>query len=130
MPTCSVCASEFAESDLLMTGGGPVCEPCELDQALAPKPKVLTLPAMIGLVAGIAPFFLHFTTGSTETVNGQVVSASHFDFVAVPGGSIALMAGLVAAALGLGKGKVKRIPVGLAICVLGVVQLARGFGIV
>ncbi len=129
MANCSICGVEADESELLRTGSGLVCDACEVEQAGVPGVKVLTLPAIIGLVAGIGPFFVHFSRSNTQTVNGQVVESFYLDYAALAGAGVALLMGLVAAALGLGRGKSKRLLVAGIVLGLGLFQGMRAFGI-
>ncbi len=104
----------------------------EIDQELEALRPLLPMIGKIGLGAAIIPFFLSFSSSSSQTVNGQVVEASHLDYVAVPGGAIAVLAGLVALAMGVKvtTGRGKRLGLAGLVVGLGLFQLARGFGLV
>lgn len=130
MGTCASCASDVDELALVMSDKGEICEACELEEIQQGRIKALTAPGIAGLVAGALPFFVNFSTSSSQTINGQVVEAAHFDFVAVPCGALALLLSVVVGITALGKGKARRLPVAGGVLILGVVQLLRGSGIV
>ncbi len=97
------------------------------------KDKFLTQNDIIGLLAGIVPFFFSCSSSSSRTVNGRVVESSHFDLVAVVGGAIAvLMAVGVLTQFGTTapKDRAKRIGLLVVMLALGVFQVLRGFGMV
>lgn len=81
------------------------------------------------------PFFINYTQSSSSRVNGVVTSASFIDYIAVAGGSVAVLFGIISLAL-LGKtaptkkGLRAALAGGLLLLLLGVFQLLRGFGIV
>lgn len=81
----------------------------------------------VGLAAGVVPFFCHYR--SVSTVNGEVVS--YLDYVALLGAVVAIGIG----AYGLwgaryaGDKKTRVIAVAAVSVLLGVVQLALGFGV-
>jgi hypothetical protein len=83
--------------------------------------------AGIGGIAGVVPFFIHSTTVSTVTENGNVVSASFRDNVALGGGIIALLCGLAAAAMARKSGG-SRMGIAVAVIALGAYQIAHGLG--
>jgi hypothetical protein len=118
------------ELALVMSDKGEICEECELEEIQQGRIKALTAPGIAGLVAGALPFFFNFSTSNSQTINGQVVESSHFDFVAVPCGALALLLSVVVGLTALGKGKAKRLPVAAGVLILGLVQLVRGLGIV
>jgi hypothetical protein len=129
MANCAVCGVEADEPELLNSGSGLICDQCETDAIDTPGINALTLPAIIGLVAGVGPFFVNFSRSNTRTVNGEVVESFYLDYAALGGAGIALLMGLVAAAMGLGKGKSKRLLVAGIVLGLGLFQLLRAFGI-
>jgi hypothetical protein len=88
---------------------------------------------VLAALAGIAPFFLSASVASTETVNGEVVSSSYTDFVAIVGGAIAVV--LALSVVGLfaktaDADKTKRYVGFVVLLVLGAFQVLRGFGVV
>jgi hypothetical protein len=50
------------------------------------KDSLLSRGELVGLLAGIAPFFVSCSSSSTRTVNGRVVESSYFA-PAIPGAS-------------------------------------------
>ncbi|MBM4360778.1 MAG: hypothetical protein FJ096_21940 [Deltaproteobacteria bacterium] len=72
------------------------------DLELAPSRKRIHFVDILGLGAGILPFFLSFSSmksvSATVTVDGKVVEtveqASHVDYIALGGGGLALLCGL------------------------------------
>ncbi|MHB8625221.1 MAG: hypothetical protein ACYDEO_03370 [Aggregatilineales bacterium] len=88
---------------------------------------------IIGLVMGILPFFLSFGSSSKSTLNGQVVSSSHFDFIAVGGGAIAILAALSDVFMRraeINKDRWFILSITALILVLGIIQVLRGVGII
>ena len=87
--------------------------------------------AIVGLVAGAVPFFIHLGTSSTVVVNGEVVESTSTDYVALGGGGVAIIAGIAAilTAKNAGANKPKAMMVGAGVIALGVFQLLRGAGI-
>jgi hypothetical protein len=85
---------------------------------------------MVGLGAGLLPFIISIRSSQSTTVNGQVVSSSSLDYVALLGGGVALLAGAVAL-LSASKVADKKRPmaVAAAVLLLGAFQLVRGFGL-
>jgi len=51
------------------------------------KNSFLSRDEVVGLLAGIAPFFFSCSSESTRTVDGRVVERSYFDLFAVVGGA-------------------------------------------
>jgi hypothetical protein len=94
------------------------------DLSIKSTDKTLT---MIGGIAGVVPFFIHSTTFSTVTENGNVVSSSFRDNVALGGGIVAVLCGLAAAAMARKSGS-SRVGIGVAVLVLGAYQIAHGLG--
>lgn len=86
-----------------------------------------------GLIAGIIPFFLSVGGSSTRTVNGQVVSSSSFNLVAIAGGLIALVLGLGGLRLLSDHANGERnlhIAFAILVALLGGFQILRGIGLV
>ncbi len=48
----------------------------------------------VGAIGALVPLFVSFSSSSTTTVNGEVVASRHQDYVALGGGSLALVCGL------------------------------------
>src|SRR5258705_10659198 len=89
-------------------------------------------PLMIlGAIAGAVPFIISSTSTSSTTVNGVVTSFTYRDNVALAGGAVAAVCGLIAVALAVkNKGGAARIGAALAVLALGGYQVARGLGVV
>jgi hypothetical protein len=85
------------------------------------------LKELVGLAAGILPFFLKFQSGAGARPGA---ATSYFDLIAIIGGIVALFSGLGAAFL-LERGPQRRAHLGLVvvILVLGVYQLLVGLGL-
>ncbi len=86
---------------------------------------------IIGVILGILPFFISFSSRSSSTVNGQVVSSSYFDVFAVGCGVVALILVFVSLRDRLPKFQTDRwfsIGVLALMLILGVVQILRGVG--
>jgi hypothetical protein len=119
-------------------------EPLEIDdeQELSfTRSRFPGISEIIACIAGGAPFFLSFTSDSSVTTtltgpDGTVLATNdvghHFDFIAVPGGAIVI----VAALFGLGmisrtvdRQKKARLVLNLALVALGAFHLLRGIGV-
>jgi hypothetical protein len=87
---------------------------------------------IIGVMAGLVPFFIHFSTSETVAINGEILYLRHTDVVALGGGFLALAMTLVAF-VALKKteaaARTKRLIAAVALAILSVVQLARGSGV-
>ena len=95
--------------------------------------KVPGAPEYIGGAAGALPFFAHYSQSSSTTVNGVVTTASFIDYIAVGGGAVAVLFGLVSLAfVGKTAPTKKGLRLGLAagLLLLGAFQLVRGFGLI
>jgi hypothetical protein len=95
--------------------------------------KVPGVTEYVGGLAGAVPFFLHISNSSTTMVNGVTTAARHFDYVAVSGGVVAGLFGVISLALLAKTAPSKRALRGMAagaILLLAAFQLARGFGVV
>ena len=131
LKTCSACGKQFEENRLLYSEVGLVCEACDAARSV-PKPTLLSLPALLGLVAGLLPFFLHFTTSSTTSVNGVETSSVTHDYAALAGGAAAMIAGAIALLVATRRTdrKPARLAIAFAIDLLGVFQILRGLGVI
>lgn len=95
--------------------------------------KVPGATEYVGGLAAAFPFFIHASNSSTTMVNGVTTAAKHVDYVAVAGGAVAGLFGVISLALLAKTAPSKRVLRGLlagAILLVGAFQLARGFGIV
>lgn len=81
-----------------------------------------------GAIAGAVPFAISMANASYSTVNGEVVSATYRDWVAIGGGAAAVICGLAAIAAFARATKLPLAAAGLAVVALGGYQIARGFG--
>ena len=92
-------------------------------------------PATSGIVAlilAVIPFFAHFTTTSTRTVNGRVVESSYTDFVAIACSILAVLLGLYSIAKlkdMAASDRIKRMGAIVVIVLLGGYQTLSGFGV-
>lgn len=95
--------------------------------------KVPGASEYIGGAGAVLPFFVNDSESSSTTVNGVVTSASLIDYVAVAGGGVAVLFGIVSVAL-LGKTapmkRSLRAALGGGLLLVGVFQLLRGLGYV
>lgn len=83
-----------------------------------------------GGIAGLVPFVISTASTSTVTENGRTVSFSYHDNVAIIGGVIAVLCGIVAATMAAkNKSGGTRLAIGIAVLALGAFQIARGFGV-
>ena len=86
--------------------------------------------AIAGGIAGLVPFVISAASTSSVTENGHVVSFSYRDNVAIGAGVVAVLCGIVAAALAAKhKSGGARLAIGIAVLALGAYQIARGFGV-
>ena len=86
----------------------------------------------LGLIGAAVPAFGHSSTDETVTVNGQVQSHRHTDVIALGGGGLALLMAIwifVLLSRTPAESKTKRIVAGVVIAAMGLVQLARGVGL-
>ncbi|MEP6864643.1 MAG: hypothetical protein ABJE66_28740 [Deltaproteobacteria bacterium] len=97
------------------------------DLSIRSTDQTLTI---IGGLAGVIPFFIHSTTFSSVTENGNVVSASYRDNVALAGGVVAVLCALAAAAMARKAGKAggNRLAIAIVVLALGAYQIAHGLG--
>jgi hypothetical protein len=97
------------------------------------RDRFLTQNDIIGLLAGIIPFFFSCSSSSSRTVNGRVVESSYFDLVAVVGGAIAALMALgilTQLSTTASEDRGKRIVLLVVMLALGGFQVLRGFGMV
>jgi hypothetical protein len=92
----------------------------------------LTKNDILGLIAGIIPFFVFIGSSSTSSVNGQVVSQSSLNLVAIIGGVIAVGMAFVGFRSLSERGGNRNLYLALfaVLLVLGVFQVVRGIGLV
>lgn len=84
---------------------------------------------IVGLVAGVLPFILSYE--ESKTVNGEVVS--YIDYVAVPGGAVAVVAGIAALTLvnrTEPSVRYQRVVAAMALIFAGLYHLGSGLGYV
>lgn len=107
-------------------------EEAEFKRALASPTSSLHPLELLGAIAAALPFFVHYTTSSTHTVNGEVVEATTRNWVALGGGAIAVLVGalaLIAARSTPAETRRKRHMIGLAIVAVGLFQLVIRSGL-
>ncbi|MBN9392569.1 MAG: hypothetical protein J0I20_31330 [Chloroflexi bacterium] len=92
----------------------------------------LTKNDIVGLVAGILPFFLFIGGSTTQTVNGQVVNQSSLNLVALIGGAIAIIMAFIGFRTMSEREGNRSLYLGLfvVLALLGAYQVARGIGLV
>jgi hypothetical protein len=101
-------------------------------EGAADKDPLKSPVAIVGLIAVLLPFFLHVSSSSSYSVNDVTVSSQYIDYVAVSGGAVGGLCGILMLLGGLGRkqGKGKALGIAAAICGLAIVQLLRGFGVI
>jgi hypothetical protein len=86
--------------------------------------------AIAGGIAGLIPFVISSVSTSSVTENGVTIASTYRDNVAIGAGAVALVLGIVAAALAAkNKTGSTRLAIGIAVIALGAFQIARGFGV-
>ena len=86
--------------------------------------------AIAGLIAGGVPFVISYSETSSTSENGRITSFHYRDKVAIAGGGLAVLLGLVALLLALrNRGGAARIGLAAGALALGGFQLVRGFGL-
>ncbi|MCC6526964.1 MAG: hypothetical protein IT373_30230 [Polyangiaceae bacterium] len=126
MATCAKCGTEIDAARALLSPQGMVCEQCHYAEASSAGGGTYGKGAGgLGVVLGVVPFFLHYGSVQTTTVNG-VTTVSGQDFVALGGGGGALLLGLVGVVAGLRAKSMPTVGIAAAALALGVVQLLRG----
>jgi len=94
-------------------------------------PKLIGGPLVVGWLIGIVPFFIRFGTHRSTSVNGQVVSSSSIEYVALSAGAVVVVIGVIAlvAAFRQDDRRLARIALAASVLLLGVFHLVRGVGI-
>lgn len=94
-------------------------------------PKVPSPTEIVGLIAAAAPFTFSMASASYRTVNGQVTSFSYSDPVAIAGGAVAALCGIIGLTL-LRRTDAAKKALRIGLCALliggGVFQILRGLG--
>ena len=92
----------------------------------------ITAVGIAAVVFAMLPFFGHYTTSSSETLNGEVVASSYRDYVALGGGAIGIVLAIFAIVAATRATNQKNLRLGLAVGILliALFQVVRGFGIV
>ena len=85
---------------------------------------------LLGLVVGAVPFAITSSSQSFSSVNGQLTSFTYRDNIALGGGAVAAVCGIVALILALkNKTGIARIAAAVGVLALGGIQIARGVGV-
>lgn len=131
MTACAVCGA-VVENE---AQSGVLCQSCFSSEQDAPKRSGLLSKIPIALFISFVPFCASYRTtqSSTSTVNGEVVASNveTMDYIALALGPVAIVLGLVAVKRALsGPAETKTRDLGLAAAaiVVGLYQIARGFG--
>lgn len=130
LEACAICSQKFDDGLMLMSERGWVCQGCQAKvQPVEPRGLLSTM-AIIGLVAVALPFFLHITSSSSMTVNGQTTTKT-LDYVAVAGGIVGFLAagGALLQAARETEKKAARMGIALVIDLLSIFHLLRGLGV-
>ena len=103
-------------------------EDVPLNVSLSSASKTWTV---LGLIAGLLPFMISMSSSSSTTVNGHITSFAYRDNIALAGGAVALLCGVLAAISERKPSDVrtKRLLFAMAIIALGGFQIVRGFGV-
>jgi hypothetical protein len=130
LEACVVCSQKLDDSTMLMSERGWVCPSCQTKIQPAEVKGLLSPLAMVGVVAVVLPFFLHITSSSSVTVNGETSTRS-LDYVAIAGGIVGFLAaaGALLAAVRETQRKGARVAIALIIDLLSIFHLLRGFGL-
>jgi len=81
---------------------------------------------IIGLIAALVPFAIGSSESSSSIVNGKVVAFHYRDTMALLGGAVALMCGVIG--VFVDRKRPKRLILALVVLALGGLQIARGVG--
>lgn len=132
--TCSVCGTAVSGSDVLYAPDGSIVCPTHfaaLEPVVDSGGSSWRMAAIAGAIVGAIPFLVHASTSSVTMFNGEVTSFVYRDWIAVIGGFIAATLGLLAlvAARRAKRQRALAFAAGAAVLVLGVGQIARGFGV-
>jgi hypothetical protein len=134
MQNCQTCGKAIDGGEVMYTPDAKVVCPGCFDKvdvaATAARGSGIGLVGA-GVIAGVIPFFVHVSESSSVMVNGEVVSATSRDYIALACGVVAALLGAMAAAGAVrSKGGTRALAIGLAVIALGAYQIARGFGAV
>ena len=131
MKACEQCGTEVSESEMYISGDGEICASCQLDSEIFYRRPALSSVTLTALVGGFAPFFMTWHYSSASTFNGVVTSYTYVDYIALTGGPIAIVAGLMGMITGIkASNKLQGIGIPFLAVLLGVVQIFRGFGMI
>jgi len=135
MEKCSHCGSSFPEDQLSPTGEGLVCVSCEFELSQEPPALFLDAATMVGVVAALVPWFLHYGKAVDFPLTVTAFSIGHMeglqnDFVGIGGGVLGLAAGafLLKRALGTRDRKVLRLVLCAVLVCLSLYHLSYGIG--
>jgi hypothetical protein len=133
MQTCQLCGKAITGDEVMYTPDAKVVCPGCFDTAdvaaTVARSSGATGLAVGGAIVGAIPFFVHVTESSTVMVNGEVVSGTTRDYIALACGVVAALLGAIVAGGAIrSKAGGKALAIGLAVVALGAYQIARGFG--
>ncbi len=140
--TCSRCGKEVTTTEMEMTGQGLVCPLCHYDGVASRGGgfwgllRRLHPLAVVGLVAGVAPFFYSFTVTHSVVHNGvthkQVTEMPLSVYLTLGCGGLAAVMGLIllTRARRGGSWRKKRLWVALAVLALGLYQIGTTLGLI
>jgi hypothetical protein len=123
----------YPDAELRTVGPGVMCFECGSNAGAIPASKFpLSGIGIAAVAAALIPFFGHYTTSSSISENGEVVSATYRDYVALAGGALAIVLGGVAVLGALKATEQRNLRLGIVggAIALGVLQVLRGLGVV
>lgn len=135
MQNCQMCGKAIIGDEVLYTADAKVvCPGCfaTADVAATASRSSGALGLLgAGAIAGVLPFFVHVSESSSVMVNGEVVSATSRDYIALACGVVAALLGAITAAGAVrSKAGGAALAMRLAVIALGAYQIAHGFGAV
>ena len=132
MKTCAKCGNEVDEADMFMSERGEICGECEWTSEVEAIEglSLVHRAVIVGVIAGLVPFFIKISEGSSTTTPEGVTTTSYMDYAAVSGGAVAALAGVVFLVMSLReKPGAVHYGVSLVLMALGALHLLRGFGV-
>ena len=133
MPNCTNCGRLYPDAELRTVGQAVMCFDCASSAGAIPASRFpLSGMGIAAVAAALIPFFAHYTTSSSLSENGELVSSTYRDYVALAGGALAIVLGGVAVLGALKATEQRNLRLGLVggAIALGVLQVLRGLGVV